>query len=432
MQRRLGDALAVYVDAMRYPRGTEDQRASMWLEHIRRTGWKAVAAVEAPSTERHDGDLASAPLLGVAYGYCGAPDQWWQQQVVAGLHQVGADATRIADLMTSYFELTELHIHPRAQGRGLGEALARRLLADRGESHVLLSTPEINGEANRAWRLYRRLGFTDIIRGYHFAGDPRAFAILGRAAAPQTAWGYAARRLQRSGTMTTCPPQELRNRRRTRLIATVLLLLVALPMVAGCVRIRTSITVSANDTVSGQIVAAAKPRNADDKGPQLLNSLPFANKVAVSEYSRDDFVGSQAVFSDLTFAELPQLANMNRDAAGVDISLRRAGDLVILEGRADLTTLSDPDADVSLSVSFPGEVTSTNGDQVSAEIVEWKLRPGVVSTMNAQARYTDPSARSFTGAAIWLGVGSFLVAGIIGALAYTNRDRSPRVGEPAE
>ena len=67
-----------------------------------------------------------------------------------------------------------------AQGRGLGEALIRRLLGGRGEQHVLLSTPEINGEANRAWRLYRRLGFTDIIRGYHFAGDPRAFAILGR------------------------------------------------------------------------------------------------------------------------------------------------------------------------------------------------------------------------------------------------------------
>ena len=79
------------------------------------------------------------------------------------------------------------------------------------------------------------------------------------------------------------------------------------------------------------------------------------------------YVGSQAVFSDLTFAELPQLANMNRDAAGVDISLRRAGDLVILEGRADLTSLNDPDADVSLSVSFPGEVTSTNGDQVSSD-----------------------------------------------------------------
>ena len=180
MQRRLGDALAVYVDAMRYPRGTEDQRASMWLEHTRRRGWKAVAAVE-DRTIPGPPTWPPRPMLGVAYGYCGAPDQWWQQQVVQGLHRVGADSSQIAELMTSYFELTELHIAPRAQGRGLGEALARRLLADRGESHVLLSTPEINGEANRAWRLYRRLGFTDIIRGYHFAGDPRAFAILGRA-----------------------------------------------------------------------------------------------------------------------------------------------------------------------------------------------------------------------------------------------------------
>ena len=93
----------------------------------------------------------------------------------------GFDRLQIIQLMASYFELTELHIHPRAQGRGLGEALARRLLAGRGEANVLLSTPESNGENNRAWRLYRRLGFTDIIRGYHFAGDPRPFAILGRA-----------------------------------------------------------------------------------------------------------------------------------------------------------------------------------------------------------------------------------------------------------
>ena len=170
MHSRLSDALAIYVEAMRYPRGTEEQRASMWLEHTRRHGWKAVAAVDVDDDGSSDpAALLAAPMLGVAYGYCGAPDQWWQQQVVAGLHRVGADSTRIAELMTSYFELTELHIHPRAQGRGLGEA------------HVLLSTPEINGEANRAWRLYRRLGFTDIIRGYHFAGDPRAFAILGRA-----------------------------------------------------------------------------------------------------------------------------------------------------------------------------------------------------------------------------------------------------------
>jgi ribosomal protein S18 acetylase RimI-like enzyme len=183
MQRRLSDALGVYVDAMRYPPGTENQRAAMWLEHTRRRGWQAVAAVEveAPSGSAPSPDeLSDAPLLGVAYGYCGAPDQWWQQQVVAGLERSGFPAPEITKLMTSYFELTELHIHPRAQGRGLGEALARRLLSERGEANVLLSTPETTGEANRAWRLYRRLGFLDVIRGYHFTGDPRAFAILGR------------------------------------------------------------------------------------------------------------------------------------------------------------------------------------------------------------------------------------------------------------
>jgi hypothetical protein len=209
-----------------------------------------------------------------------------------------------------------------------------------------------------------------------------------------------------------------------------MLLFVIVPLAVGCVRVNMSMTVSPDDRVSGQILASAKPRNGEDKGPQLLNNLPFSNKVSVSDYQHDDYVGSQAVFSDLTFAELPQLANMNRDAAGVDLSLRRAGDLVILEGRADLTSLADPDADVSLSVSFPGEVTSTNGSQVSSDVVEWKLKPGVVSSMNAQARYTDPSARSFTGASIWLGLGALLVAGVIGGVAWMARDRSPVLVNP--
>jgi ribosomal protein S18 acetylase RimI-like enzyme len=183
MQRRLGDALAIYVDAMRYPRGTEGHRASTWMEHSRRKGWQAVAAVDAPDSRGGQPPLAmlvDAPMVGVAYGYCGAPDQWWQQQVLQGMRRTGLAPSEIGSLMGSYFELTELHIDPRAQGRGLGEALIRRLLARRGEAYVLLSTPEIRGEDNRAWRLYRRLGFTDIVRGHHFAGDPRAFAILGR------------------------------------------------------------------------------------------------------------------------------------------------------------------------------------------------------------------------------------------------------------
>lgn len=183
MAHRLGDALGVYVDAMHYPRGVEIQRASLWLDHTRRRGWQAVAAIDSDTrgaTAPSPTQLSDGPLLGVAYGYCGAPDQWWQQQVAVGLQRGGLPPHTISQLLTSYFELTELHIAPRAQGRGLGEALARRLLADRGEANVLLSTPESDGEANRAWRLYRRLGFADVVRGHRFTGDPRPFAILGR------------------------------------------------------------------------------------------------------------------------------------------------------------------------------------------------------------------------------------------------------------
>jgi hypothetical protein len=214
-------------------------------------------------------------------------------------------------------------------------------------------------------------------------------------------------------------------------VAAFLLLFVLVPLATGCVRVRTSITISPDDRVSGQITAASKPRNGDDKGPQFSGgALPFSDKVAISDYSRDGYVGSQADFSDLTFAELPQLANMNHDAAGVDVSLRRSGDSVILEGRADLTALTDQGADVSFSVAFPGAVTSTNGEQVDTQVVEWKLKPGVVSTMSAQARFTDPSARSFTGAAIWMALASLAVAALVGGLAWVSRDQSPRVGQP--
>lgn len=203
-----------------------------------------------------------------------------------------------------------------------------------------------------------------------------------------------------------------------------LLLLIVTPLFAGCVRVQASINVSTDDQVSGDIIAAVKPRNDNDKGPQFDENLSFSQKISVTDYEADGYVGSQATFSGLSFAEVPQLANLSRDAGGADISLRRAGNLVILEGRVDLTTLTDPDADLRFSAAFPGEVTSTNGERIDTGAVEWKLKPGVVSNLSAQARYTDPSTRSFTAAAIWLGVAALLVSGLIGYLAWRDRNQS--------
>lgn len=142
----------------------------MWAEHILRPGWRAVGAV----------DAETGVLVAVAYGYRGAPHQWWHQQVRDGMRRAGWAVADIDAVLDDYVELTELHVAPDSQGHRLGEHLLIALLAGRTESHVLLSTPEVHGEENRAWRLYRRMGFHDVVRRFHFTGDTRPFAVLGR------------------------------------------------------------------------------------------------------------------------------------------------------------------------------------------------------------------------------------------------------------
>ncbi|MQA17141.1 MAG: GNAT family N-acetyltransferase [Pseudonocardiaceae bacterium] len=159
----LAEALEIYVTAMRYPPGAARQRSPMWLEHMLRTGWRCTAAF--------GGDT----LVGIAYGYRGAPGQWWHDEVRRGLEAADQDVAQ--RWLTDYFELTELHVHPDSQGQSIGYALLRQLLSTVDAPKVLLSTPE---GPTRAWRLYNRAGFVDLLRDYRFTGDPRPFAVLGR------------------------------------------------------------------------------------------------------------------------------------------------------------------------------------------------------------------------------------------------------------
>ena len=164
---RLAEALHIYVSAMGYPPGTARQRRSLWLDHVRRPGWRAVGWLD-----------PAGQLLGIAYGYTGGPGQWWYEEVRRGLRGAAPAMTAMTD---DYFELTELHVLPDAQGGGLGEGLLRALLAGTNRAHVLLSTPEHGPRPpGRAWRLYRRLGFRDVLRDHLFTGDARPFAVLGR------------------------------------------------------------------------------------------------------------------------------------------------------------------------------------------------------------------------------------------------------------
>lgn len=165
LRLRLHEAVALYVNAMRYPRGTAEQRAPMWLAHMLRADWRCVAALD--PRER---------MVGIAYGYRGASGQWWHEQVRRGI--IEHQGPRAAEVwLGDYFELTEVHVRPDSQGRGIGEEMLRRLLGGVRASKVLLSTPE---GPSRAWSLYQRLGFGDVLRHYRFTGDPRPFGVLGR------------------------------------------------------------------------------------------------------------------------------------------------------------------------------------------------------------------------------------------------------------
>lgn len=164
--RRVDDALQVYVAAMAYPPNTARHRRTLWLDHVRRPGWRAAAWLGADDA-----------VLGIGYGYAGATGQWWFEEVRRGLRSRPGDRAWMDD----YFELTELHVRPDAQGGQLGEALLRALLDGVPSARVLLSTPEHPPQdPGRAWRLYRRLGFRDVLRDHRFTGDARPFAVLGR------------------------------------------------------------------------------------------------------------------------------------------------------------------------------------------------------------------------------------------------------------
>jgi ribosomal protein S18 acetylase RimI-like enzyme len=165
-RERMAEAMTVYAEAMGYPAEAGQHRLGFALAHTRRPSFRAVAALG-------DGDGFGRPeeVLGFGYGYAVAPGQWWHDQVRAALAPPLAE-----EWLRGAFELSELHVRPRYQGHGAGRVLLRTLVEDIGQPTVLLSTPE--GDT-RAWRLYRSLGFVDLLRHHLFPGDARPFAVLG-------------------------------------------------------------------------------------------------------------------------------------------------------------------------------------------------------------------------------------------------------------
>jgi ribosomal protein S18 acetylase RimI-like enzyme len=155
------EVLAVYGAAMNYPPALVEGRRGFLITHTRRREFRAVATLD-----------AAGRTVGFGYGYRGEIGQWWHEHVRSGLKPGGYERW-----LADSFEVVELHVHPSQQGHQLGLRQLTMLLDGVGRRTTVLSTPE--GES-RAWRLYRRVGFQDVLRDIVFPGDDRPFAVLGR------------------------------------------------------------------------------------------------------------------------------------------------------------------------------------------------------------------------------------------------------------
>ncbi len=153
------EVLEVYAEAMAVRPEAARSRRGILASHLDTAGLRSVAAFDGPR------------LVGVGYGYLGAPGQWWHDQVRAALPPPVA-----AIWLDGSFEVCELHVLPFHQGSGLGRQLLNRLLVDVGSRTAVLTTPD---RETRARRFYRAGGWVDLLRDLHFPGDARAFAVLG-------------------------------------------------------------------------------------------------------------------------------------------------------------------------------------------------------------------------------------------------------------
>lgn len=155
--------VAVYAAAMSPPERMLAGRESILERHAGSPGFRALTATVGPV------------LAGFTYGFHGAPGQWWHDTVAAALTVPSSGRGAIAWLADS-FEVAELHVLPRYQGDGIGRELLLRLAGGRTERTAVLSTQDTE---SRARRLYRGVGFTDLLTGFRFSGAEPPYAVMG-------------------------------------------------------------------------------------------------------------------------------------------------------------------------------------------------------------------------------------------------------------
>ncbi|MFJ3170029.1 GNAT family N-acetyltransferase [Streptomyces roseus] len=110
-------------------------------------------------------------LAGFVYGMPNDRAYWWSSVVEPYLRAEGQSGW-----LDGSFVITELHVHPGFQGRGVGRALITRLTDAAAEPRSILSAIDTESPARG---LYRALGYTDLARQVHFPSASLPYAVMG-------------------------------------------------------------------------------------------------------------------------------------------------------------------------------------------------------------------------------------------------------------
>jgi GNAT superfamily N-acetyltransferase len=159
------ELMAVYAAAMNAASGDLPVRRSIMERHSSDPGFRALAVSAEPA----------GPVIAFAYGFRGEAGQWWHDVVMSGI-TAAAGYPCAAGWLADALEVAEVHVHPGYQHRGIGRGMLLALTAGRTERTAVLSTADADSTARR---LYRGLGFCDLLTGYSFPGGGPPYAVMG-------------------------------------------------------------------------------------------------------------------------------------------------------------------------------------------------------------------------------------------------------------
>jgi ribosomal protein S18 acetylase RimI-like enzyme len=163
----IDDFLAIYAAAMAADPAELPSRRAIMERHSGSPDFRALA-VHAASSGR---------VVAFTYGFRGLPGQWWHDVVRAGM--VASAGPRAAGFwLDDVLEIAEVHVHPDYQARGIGRRMMRTLTDRRSERTAVLSTRDAPTPARR---LYRSLGFADLLSDFLFPGGGPPYAVMGAA-----------------------------------------------------------------------------------------------------------------------------------------------------------------------------------------------------------------------------------------------------------